>query len=384
MSNKSLVRLIGGLLLVSLAACSFAPATAPLPTETPTTVSPSQTPSPVPSPTILVTTIVTTPINGNNIDKLVSTQRAAVSNIQSIVWSPDSSSLVLVTQNTDAENHEVFGFTSLKASDLSTRSVFTSVGNRIAAVANDGKTVAIIDASQKAFSIVDASRGSSSVILANKSTDFLIQGISFSPDLRFIAVTKADNWEVVLYDFSTFEQIKVLTGFETAAPVFDARFDASPQWLVWHSRGIIQLQDVGTDELKGVLSHMDFVSSYVLSPDGTILASSAGKTVNGVFQPVISIWDTNSSTEVKTLLTATEPTAGNVGYANALAFSPDGKLLAAAVGKDIQLWDPAAGTLLTTLSGHTDSILKLAFSPDQKSIASAGLDNQLFLWQVPQ
>jgi len=67
-----------------------------------------------------------------------------------------------------------------------------------------------------------------------------------------------------------------------------------------------------------------------------------------------------------------------------MAFSPDGKLLAAAVGNDIQLWDPANGMLLTSLTGHSDSVLHLAFSLDQHTLASSGLDNQLYLWQAPQ
>jgi WD40 repeat protein len=63
-------------------------------------------------------------------------------------------------------------------------------------------------------------------------------------------------------------------------------------------------------------------------------------------------------------------------------FSPDEKLLVAAVGSDLQLWDPTSGMLLNTLSGHSDIILQLAISPDQHTIATSGLDNQLFLWQI--
>jgi len=67
---------------------------------------------------------------------------------------------------------------------------------------------------------------------------------------------------------------------------------------------------------------------------------------------------------------------------NALQFSPDGKLLAVAAGSELQIWDAAGGNLLTTLTGHSDSILQLAFSPDQHTIASAGQDKQLYLWQI--
>ena len=123
-------------------------------------------------------------------------------------------------------------------------------------------------------------------------------------------------------------------------------------------------------------SHEDFVTAYAVSPDGMILASCAAKTINGEFVPAITLWDTTTSTEIQTLV------PGESVYS--LQFSPDGKLLIAAVGNDLQIWDPASGTLLSTLSGHTDIILQVAVSPDQHTIATAGLDNQLYLWQITE
>jgi len=374
MTKKHLVWVIGALLLLSLATCTLAEVTPPV-TEAPlTAVVPTRTASPIPSPTVITTEVVTKPIKSNDVENLVLTHRAAVSNIQDIVWAQDSASLALITQNTDSDNNQVFGVTVLKSADLTTQSVYTSVGNRITAVAPDGKTAAVIDKDLKALSLVDT--GLSGTTLGSKVTDYIIRNVSFSPDLRYVAVTKQESWEVVLYDLTTLEEVRLLAGFETAAPVFDARFDNSPQWIVWHARGTIQLQEVETGKLNGVFSHEDFVSSYALSPDGMILASSAGKTVDNEMVPAIILWDTSTSAEIQTLIMS--------GTVNALQFSPDGKLLAVAVGKDLQLWDAAGGTLLTTLTGHTDTILQVAFSPNQQTIASAGLDNQLYLWQIPE
>ena len=134
------------------------------------------------------------------------------------------------------------------------------------------------------------------------------------------------------------------------------------------------LQEVETGMLSYAFQHEDFVSYYTVSPDGTILASAAAKLVNNELVPVITLWDTSSSTEINTLVVSDPVTA--------LQFSPDGKLLAVATGNNLQIWDTATGTLLTELTGHTDIILELAFSPDQHTIASAGLDNQLYLWQI--
>jgi WD40 repeat protein len=77
----------------------------------------------------------------------------------------------------------------------------------------------------------------------------------------------------------------------------------------------------------------------------------------------------------------------------ALAFSPDGKLLAAAWRRTprqagpypgvISLLDAATGKELASLEGHTYPIMCLAFSPDGKLLASSGSGDWLIkLWDV--
>jgi WD40 repeat protein len=67
----------------------------------------------------------------------------------------------------------------------------------------------------------------------------------------------------------------------------------------------------------------------------------------------------------------------------AVAFSPDEKLLATA-GSDrtIKLWDLLRGRELLTLQGHTDSVTGLAFSPDRKLMVSTGADKTIRLWEI--
>jgi WD40 repeat protein len=94
------------------------------------------------------------------------------------------------------------------------------------------------------------------------------------------------------------------------------------------------------------------------------------------------VWNPATGRPVATLH-ATIPRWG--GWA--VAFSPDGKLLAnGAFDGTIRAWSPATGrrvgATLQTGNGPLGGLLALAFSPNGKLMATAGQDYTVRLWQT--
>jgi WD40 repeat protein/tRNA A-37 threonylcarbamoyl transferase component Bud32 len=72
---------------------------------------------------------------------------------------------------------------------------------------------------------------------------------------------------------------------------------------------------------------------------------------------------------------------GNLGAVTCLAFSPDNKWIASgASDKTVRIWNAEDGSQLKSLTGHSGTVRYLSFSPDGKQIASASFDRTVRIW----
>jgi WD40 repeat protein len=134
--------------------------------------------------------------------------------------------------------------------------------------------------------------------------------------------------------------------------------------------GELKLWDpVKKKHLRDLKGHKEMVLALAFSPDGRLLASASddGKEEGGA---TLILWD---------VATGREAARFDNPFARALAFSPDGKSLITTNRNALVVYDVAARKLRRTVRSHRRQITSLAVSPDGKVLASASLDGTVCL-----
>ncbi|MBE2221012.1 MAG: NACHT domain-containing protein [Anaerolineae bacterium] len=243
-----------------------------------------------------------------------------------------------------------------------------------------------------------------------------VTAVAFSPDGSRMATASSDN-SIKLWDAVTGQNYLTLIGHENTVNDVVFTHDGS-QVISGGQNGQIMLWDAGTgNRILTRTGDNGAVNAMALSPDGTQLATANE-------DASMRVWDTDSwvssylafghDDEVTDVvfnhegnqlassgkggriiiwnaltgssLNSIEPSFDELGEVvgiNALTFSPDDSLIAAANNDNtVRVWERETGKLVETLAGHTATVTDVGFNPAGDVIVSGSADGTAKFWRV--
>lgn len=130
--------------------------------------------------------------------------------------------------------------------------------------------------------------------------------------------------------------------------------------------------DIESWELSG---HKNEIQALAFSPDSRLLATSSA-------DMSIRIWNPANGEEIQ-LLSGHVAGDGWLKQIDGLAFHPNGKVLVSGGAEGlIKIWDPESGKCLRDLQGHESWVKSIAFSPNGDHLASVSCDETVVLWET--
>jgi WD40 repeat protein len=155
-------------------------------------------------------------------------------------------------------------------------------------------------------------------------------------------------------------------------------FSPDEKWcLMFSYQGAQLMRDMATGHEKNpnlqiaTTLHIGTTESVAFSPDGRLFAAAT-------WGSIVRVYETATLQQVATL-------GRFLLGAHSVAFSPDGARLAAtSTGKEtIKLWDMESHQEVLTLESQGSRFVRSAFSPDGNMLGALSMEGYLHVWRAP-
>jgi WD40 repeat protein len=240
----------------------------------------------------------------------------------------------------------------------------------------DGKTLAVAGGHRygKAGTLKLWSSTTGRVRIALRGHTKFVTAVAFSPDGTMLAAADADQ-QVKIWDLTRGKSIRSFPG---VAGGFDHLFAFSADGRVlmaggrtgpvcgWHVATGKKIPGPGGVEMRA--------HSAAFCPDTKVVAAGWGEKV--------LLWQAETGKELHRFSIRAEGDPTRL-VRPALAFSPDGRVLAAVnTPKTLHLWEVATGQEIGRCRGHQKEIGPVGFSPDGRTVATGSGDATVLVWDL--
>lgn len=201
-----------------------------------------------------------------------------------------------------------------------------------------------------------------------------VVGLSLSKDGKTLIAAGTDG-VIRIWDVASGHVRRTLAGHTNA--IYKAILSPNEKLIASTSRDrTVRIWDLATGrELNKLTGFNCSVKTAAFSPDGKTLAAAGN-------DGMIKLWSVESGKELRSIV-HTDSTQVD-GSVYSLAFSRDGKKMYAGNGDGtISEWDVAKGAETNVWKAHNDVVIALAFSPDNRYLASDGnTEANVKLWDA--
>lgn len=204
-------------------------------------------------------------------------------------------------------------------------------------------------------------------LAAWETGDIVRWTLTFSPDSQLLAAGLESQQAIVIFDVQNARVLRRLEGPQDRV----TRVVFSPDGILFAASAwdkIVRVWNVSNWQQIQAFPQPDIPQSLSFSPDGKVLAI-------GIQNGTIRLWDVGSEHELRTLI-------ADSTLIRDLSFSPDGSRLASVAGKNIRLWDTTSWQEIRTLSSHSGTVWTATFSSDGKTLLSSSDDGTVRVWDT--